>query len=423
MHFATNADPKKLPEYFKQFIEMTGWREWKRQLESLNEQVRQNPLMARFIRERFGLELALGEILRYQKKTGRYLWPPKTPQQFRLHSFIGMVARVYPQLSPLGQNRLAGMVRDAFNQANGLGPLAFEMHTAAHLMARGFDVYFHDIEKGGGFDFEAIKNEVGMEIECKLISADIGRKIHRKRLYQISLVLYPILKKANSQPDTGRLVRILLPNRLDGNTEQHRGIADAMERALTAGHSVHEETLCKITVEKFSIADSPFSTSAPEEITDDQIENYMKDRFGIEDRNLLTVWNPSQGVISVLIESEKPDAVLKGIVRQLKDSSRDQLTGRRPGVLCVYFADFTEEELLSLARHEEAGTGLQAGATHILERRPNVHTLAFTAAGTVTVRRAQQGNLRRTTTQEIGPAYTFFNPNHPQFEDSRYKVF
>jgi hypothetical protein len=35
-------------------------------------------------------------------------------------------------------------------------------------MSRGFDVEFHDMERGGGHDFTARKGEVEVEVGCKM---------------------------------------------------------------------------------------------------------------------------------------------------------------------------------------------------------------------------------------------------------------
>ena len=48
---------------------------------------------------------------------------------------------------------------------------------AVHLMSQGYDVGFHDLEGGAGHDFQASKDGAVIEVECKFISGDIGRKI------------------------------------------------------------------------------------------------------------------------------------------------------------------------------------------------------------------------------------------------------
>lgn len=60
------------------------------------------------------------------------------------------------------------------------------LKVAAHLKSRGFSACFHDLESGGGFDFLAFSNTIHLEVECKFLSADIGRKLHRRRVYDLA---------------------------------------------------------------------------------------------------------------------------------------------------------------------------------------------------------------------------------------------
>ena len=86
-----------------------------------------------------------------------------------------MVVHCHRRLRPAGKKRLAGMLADATNRDFGLGSVAYEMEVAAHLMSRGYDVVFHDLEGGKGFDLLATKDGASMEVECKFMSGDAGR--------------------------------------------------------------------------------------------------------------------------------------------------------------------------------------------------------------------------------------------------------
>ena len=51
------------------------------------------------------------------------------------------------------------MLRDGMNKSHGLASVAHEMRVACHLMGRGYDVRFNDMEGGTGFDFLATKDQ------------------------------------------------------------------------------------------------------------------------------------------------------------------------------------------------------------------------------------------------------------------------
>jgi len=102
-----------------------------------------------------------------------------------LYCFVANIARVHEKLGDGGKSRLLGAVRSGLEKEAGLGPLDFEMKIAAHLMSRGFDVDFHDLENGGGYDFLASSDGRETEVECKYISGDTGRKIHSRKLFDL----------------------------------------------------------------------------------------------------------------------------------------------------------------------------------------------------------------------------------------------
>src|SRR5688572_15702556 len=95
VRFATDLDPSGLPGTFGQMGGIVGWSTWQRRIEGLNSDLSSNPLWRGFLLERHGLELAFGDIHRHLRATGRYPWPPRTAEEYRMYSFMAVVARVH----------------------------------------------------------------------------------------------------------------------------------------------------------------------------------------------------------------------------------------------------------------------------------------------------------------------------------------
>lgn len=416
MKIQIDISPKKLPSLVRQVTDIVGWHVWKKRIQELESLSTSNALWPEFILERHSLEIAFGETIKYIKNTGgRCAWPPRTADEYRLYSFIAMVAQVYRKLGQNGKTRLSGALRNGLKQEYGLGPLAFEMKTATHLMARGFDVTFQDIENGGGHDFLAVSGETIFEVECKHVSADIGRKLHRRKLYNLAELLSPVLSQALEISHGGFHVRVTIPDRLNGNSEQHQLLTSEIQMALSSGTG-SETPSCAISVEKFDIATSPFSLEPGANLTTYDIrEKFCRDR-GYESGHSLANWRPGKTAIVVCFNSRKADAVLSKILRNLKKDARRQFTGNHPAFMCIHLADITDEQLLNIAQTEQSGTvtGIKIALNELLKTRPYIHTVALTCDGTVTHQRGQTGNFRSTSTQEIAPSYLFRNAEHPQ---------
>ena len=194
MNFPPEVTDQELPSLIRRFKGITGWSPWQKRLAWLEAGVKQTVAMPNFWRERFELELAFAAIHKRYNVTRRYPRRNLTIDHQRFFSFVSMLVRCNERLNQRGQNRLRGMILDSLKTDYGLAPLAYEMKIAAHLMTKNFDVTFHDLETGGGYDYLAARDDVQVEIECKFVSGDIGRQIHLKRLFQFGEYVTPQLQ-------------------------------------------------------------------------------------------------------------------------------------------------------------------------------------------------------------------------------------
>ena len=151
MYFAPEVTEHEFPALVRHFTEVTGWKPWQKRFEWIETGLGQSVAMPYFWRERFELELAFASVHKRYRITGKYPRKNITIEQQRFLSFVAVVVRCYNRLSQRGRNRLRGMLLDSLKSDYGLAPLAYEMKIVAHLLNRGFDVTFHDLETGGKF--------------------------------------------------------------------------------------------------------------------------------------------------------------------------------------------------------------------------------------------------------------------------------
>ena len=104
----------------------------------------------------------------------------------------------------------------------------------------------------------------------------------------------------------------------------------------------------QVSIQEFDLLGSPFEEHSIKHIDQVKISNFLSERFGFDNKNVLAVFGENNRAIIVVIESSKSDRVLEGILRQLKEAAKKQLSGSSPAVLCCHLADVTEAELLSV---------------------------------------------------------------------------
>ncbi len=423
MYILPELESRQFTRHFHKFISITGWQPWKRRLDWLKEQVRGNAAMAHYLVDRFELELALSDIYKRRKSTGKYVIKEQIAAEYRFFSIAYMLPQVYGRLNSRGQNRIKGMLLDALKSDYGLGPLAYEINVATHLMTLGFDVEFSDLEDNSNYDFLATNGDVCMEVECKFVSADVGKKIHRKRLFQFGGSLEPKLRQFLGSSDTGLLIRLTLPDRLHGNEQQHMELSSLVCSAIAEKKMSHTSGMNRVEMQEFDLIGSPFRDHNLGRLVQTDVEKFLFERFSLDNKNVLAVFGQDLGAIIVVIESEKEDAVLKGILNQLKKSAKGQFSGSLPAILCCHLADITEEELLSLGNGEENTTGLDYMTADLIMARPQLWCVAYTTSGSIHQRRIDDGVSSQTMLRERGPAYTITNPFHPLAGDNRYNIF
>jgi len=233
MHFSLTTREAEMPALFRRFISITGPQAWDQRERDFVRQIKDNPLIERYLDTQFPIERAMFRVRRHLSSTRRLpsLRHSLSPDLGMLYSFIGVGSRAFHYLPNSAQTALRNRFLGALKDNVGLAPLAFEMRTAAHFLAMNFDVEFADLRLGGGFDFLVTKPGIEMEVECKSVSADLGHQIHLLRQYQLGPYLRGAMRDANARPSVTMVVATL-PDRLHGQREFMIAIGRRISEAL-----------------------------------------------------------------------------------------------------------------------------------------------------------------------------------------------
>ena len=423
MHFKTEMMDTEVPKVLHDFVRIAGPRIWEKRLAWLEEQVGQQTGMRRFWMERCGLELGLLTVARQYADTGGIAVRELSAEEQRFLSFAAMVVRCHERLSNPARKRLKGMLRDAARQDRGLGPVAYEMKIAANLMSKGFEVEFRDLEGKKGCDFLVTKDDSRAEIECKFMSGDIGRKIHRKRLYQLADRVSKTMQDYVSKLRTGVFIRLVIPDRLHGREEYQTMLAELLSRSMFGGRGLEDSQGNRVAVQEFDIEVVTGEWETTAGFDREGFRETLLRHFGVLNKCSLAYFRPKQSAIVVVVESKRNDKVLDGMQRQLLKAAKSQFSGDLPAMLCCHLVDVTEEQLLSLGNHGGEGTELDQMTDDLIKRRPHLYSVSYSAPGRVHSDLKGNGGESEESYREKGPARTRFNGKHPLFGDRRLSIF
>ena len=423
--YNASVEDKELPALLERFVRIAEWDQWSKRLEWLEREVGREGGMGLFWSERCALELAFASIWRRYRVRRRRLTrvDAMTPEELRFLGFATALVRCYEVLSAAGRKRLKGMLQDATNKDDGLGPLAHEMFVATHLVSRGYEVGFHDLEGGSGYDLVASKGGVSVEVECKHISGDIGRQIHRKDLYRLGDRMTPRMVAHLGNLHTGLYLRLTIPGRLHRREEAQEGLCTLLGQAMVSGLGRLEANGCRVELQEFDVAAVADGWASARGVDRGRVAAGLVSHFGLVNKNVLVYVQPAKSAIVVAVESAVEDRVLRAIHRMLRDSSKHQFGGRAPAILCCHLAEVTEEQLVRLREKGEQGIGLDYMTSDLLDRRPNLHSVTYTGQARVREKLVGAGADAQRSIGETGPAYTIKNVNHAMADDQRLSAF
>ena len=412
MRFDTKVRDSEVPSVLRKFIRLGGRDRWRKRLEWVQRELKKPTGMQHFSRERWWMEIAFADVWRRYKRNSPDLVNKTDAKELSFLNCALAAVRCHARLSPMGRNRLNGMLVDATKQQEGLGPFAYEMKIATHLMHQGYDVEFHDAEGGSGFDYMATKNGACAEIECKFMSGDLGRKVHLMSLAQFSEEITPAMIGRLSSLDKGLFVRLTVPDRLEGEV-QRLALAALVKRVVERRGTEELSDGTRAEVQEFDVRSVTRNWASSVGLAKAQIDISLRKHFGLDNNNVLIYVQPGKNAIVVVVESAQKDHVLDGMLGVLKRAAKRQFSGQLPGILCCHLADLSQEQLLSLS--QDAGAGLNPLASELFDRRPHVYSVTFTASDSV------HSDSHMVTAK--GPAYTFKNDDHAQYDDSRLSIF
>lgn len=418
MRFSIDKSSAQMDGAVKYLLGVIGTEPWQKRIRDLERICREFQLLEETVFELYPIELAMGEILGGMLPSDDAYEFSVSRHRYDLLAFATSVFEFHVGASKPAQFRLEGMIRDGLKSDKGLGPLRHELSTAVHMISAGWDVEFVDLEQGGGVDYIGRRNGVELEIECKSISGDLGRQVSRRHAVQAFSEMRPILDEACRGRNGGAMYRVVFPDKLTGNLGQREELVSAVRSAIASSDGSFSNdafAVSRVTFESEPLIFNPEGGGFNRAVA----RQYLADRFGIENREMCFVGSPSGGVIGVSLESRRPDKVLQGIGRQLRDSAKSQFTRSRAGILSVQLYAISHDDLLRLGRDsggsERPSTGFDYLAHEIFRGESTAHmlALAFRSHEPIVSSGEIRGHVLQQTHQASGHCYVSTNMSHP----------
>lgn len=314
------------------------------------------------------------------------------PRQIKfepLYTFLVSAHRVFTNLPPTAREEFSAKLKGFVSGQFGIRPFAYELSMATHLMSKGWDVMFADIEKIANFDFLARKDGLEIELECKTTSGDTGRQIHRHEMSRMCSLIEPVLDGLLIEPGS-HILHVTLPAKLESSDGALRRLAQVIGGAAQQ----RKDTRTSGAVVRYAYRSELLWTGP-----DDDVD--IGASLGILNPHVLVRGNRTSVAVAAFT-SDRPDAVVETLTRRAKKAA-DQCSGNRPAIVSLNLIDPIGRS--ELEKMLGSFNGLHAVAAGIFgsDARRHVDTMAFTVPQNAVIDEAGFTTLK-------GDVVTLFNP-------------
>jgi hypothetical protein len=324
-----------------QFIALLDTSRWQRRSQALLATSGLYDL--KIIEDHYWLEMEWARCSSDLERLGRLLPDMLTRRSVAALEFARETVATSHALSPDGQRVLAGRLGDGLN--TGFADLYQELSMAAQLRAAGWTVRFPDLEGTGRHDIDAIRDGLTVCVECKTISADAGRKVHRRDFYRFATMVQPALSAA---PVRGTEVLVVtVTDRFPAARPDQLTIASHVRQCVTTefgrrlpgpGYTVHRDL----------IASSALTTPAAAQRTvasgGDDVADWIRSRYGA---NCHVAGQVVRGGVRLLVvvSAREDDPSREQLAARTKAAA--QLPPTNPGIVAVQYGEITSADLFT----------------------------------------------------------------------------
>ena len=317
-----------LAAYLPLFFKLADAKRWKGRVVQLSRDAIKSPFQAKIVADYHWLELELSAQMVTYEANGSLVPDRLTIESTTALYFAQTVVEVHSHLSASGRKVLEGRVRDALNAEAGFASLYLEMSVARRLFNAGYQVEFSDLEGLAQFDLRFWKSDVHGEVECKSLSCDAGRKVHRKDFYRFMDAIGDTVQHALS----GRkdVLMITLKDRLPADKERQCTLHEAVKLLiLDPTCTVIERDFFKITRDNFDSVMGNVSAS-------DEREFYGACQALFGPNCHVSGLKAPDGVCLVVMRSQREDDTSKPLLEAMKKATT-QFSGTCPAFIAIQF--------------------------------------------------------------------------------------
>jgi hypothetical protein len=381
MLFSTPSEQRDLATSLVRFLEIAGRDRWLKRCDQLAADQQISCFRWKIVSDYHWLEMAIGFQADVLAKEGHLL--PELVDGLTLTAlkFAATTAEIYARLPTRGRQVLEGRVRDSLKAETGFAALYQEVDLAQRLMDSGYEVEFPDMEDSARYDLRFSRDAFVGEVECKSLSADAGRQIHRKDFYRFMEAISPTLNLHADQKQKEVLV-ITLDTRLPSKTSEQVPLIEAVASFLRDSNQLVLEGT------GFQLARQSFDECLGAASLTDQKAFYKACGEAFGQNTHVAGGSTEDGGCLVVMRSHKGDDTSKPKLDAMRKAA-DQFSKEHPAFIAIQEHGIEPADLM--LPHVRRKAGILAYALFEHYEAAHVNAVYVTGFGAVVLRDGQLG--------------------------------
>lgn len=344
-------DTAEIPDTFTRFLDLVGDSHWRKRVAQIKSAIKGNPLLREHLIGENEIAFGFNACSDLTQRYGRI--PINEMDCRHVYPCMALAAQILSIIdisTSLQARQLVRRVHGALKNPDDMRALQLELAVATHFTRRGHSLAWPETDGTGTMDM--VINDLGpsgLEVECKSVSSDKGRKIHRTEALEFWHLLSPKLKTICDRLKIGLSVVLTVEGRLSPTFKNRQQLAQMVLSNLLNGQSITMLPSATLRVSEFdpSLLGVSRTEGTPvlARATIDQITQ-------TENREVMIIGRKSGGAIAFVLQSSDDDTPLPYVFDTLARSASRQLSKNRAGLFLVGFHGIEAESLLSIAEQD-----------------------------------------------------------------------
>lgn len=417
MPFKPSIHDFEIDELFRRFRCSIGESNWRQRVKKLEEEIRGNKFLRHHLHQANDIAYQFCHCSEMERRygglpVGQFDLSPVYPALTFASHCLSTLAR----MDATSRTRAIGRIQGAFRNPEDMRALQLEFTVGLHFAKRSHRLAWPELEIGGD-TYDLLVEDLGptgLEIECKAVSEEKGRRISTRHALEFWNLMHRDLMAATCGLYGGLSIIITLPDKLPTSYAERKELAKQVARTILSGRSqVYPQAT--ISIQDF---DAQLLSGIDLNNTGSDTRELIESITGTKNRQAMITGLRSGGAVICTIQSSLDSSLFDAIQTTAKRAATKQLTGTRPGIILLEFAGMTPESMVSLAEFdnnpENAPTSLRRWASDFLSNctdRDHIVGIGFLSRGAMT--RPNSNSVSNSSS-----AYVFPRPESSQWDDA-----